>query len=78
MNYYQEQRREKILSLLDPMASTSELVDSLSEYIDGEVRKAYGRGLQAGQQPQPTTETRYEVQGKPTAIQAGKIKRVQK
>ena len=82
MNYYQNKRRVEIRSLLDPSATSDELVEALSAYVEAETRKAYGRGFhdrdKRSTMPTSNSGNRYEVHGKPTALQAGKIKRVQK
>ncbi len=42
MNYYQNKRRDEILGLLDPSATTDEVVDALARFVEDEVRTAYG------------------------------------
>ena len=57
--------------------SYEDLVDGLFEYVKAETRRSYINGLQGRQsRPQrPGRDTRFDIQGKPSAMHAGVMQR---
>lgn len=64
MTSFKEQRQEKLRELLeDPQIQDGELVQSLSDFMEGEIAAAYGRGVRHAQQAE-----------KPSALEAGRLR----
>ncbi len=51
------------------------LVQALVQFIKAETRRSYINGLQGGRQPRPGRDTRFDIQGKPSAMHAGVLHR---
>jgi len=56
----------------------AELVEALVRFIKAETRRSYMNGLKGHQTraPRPGRDTRFDIQGKPSAVHAGVLKRV--
>lgn len=51
MTSFKDQRQEKLRELLDePQIQDGELVQALSDFLEGEIAAAYGRGVRYAQQ----------------------------